>query len=195
MPEHAIQHIAALTDARHPAASSMNINAAPVLVIERIAAVADSPSLVLLASCNRHLWQCIRGLQHYWKQRYMQEHPLEDDEELSWLRWYIKTLRASGLLASSASDGDIDWFRAYCHRHACDANGFKNDPKRVKDVEEVTVRSKSRDIVLDPVLHHTILISSSTASQGEDRSVIDTGANIQYMTLTLTATPASVNAS
>ncbi|RKP23669.1 hypothetical protein SYNPS1DRAFT_30577 [Syncephalis pseudoplumigaleata] len=121
----------------------------PQLVIECIAAYADTASLIVLASCCRQLWQGVRDLQHYWKQRYMQEHSFEIDEELSWLRWYITTMRASGLLASSASDDDINWFRAYCHRHACDANLFKNDPKRVKGIKEVTMRSRNRDIVLD----------------------------------------------
>ncbi|RKP24271.1 hypothetical protein SYNPS1DRAFT_29962 [Syncephalis pseudoplumigaleata] len=119
----------------------------PELVVERIATYADTKSLVVLASCNRQ-WNRYISQLRTWKQRYTQEHPLEDDDELSWLRWYIKTLRASATDTSS-DDGDIDWFRAYCHRHACDANWFKNDPKRVKDVKEVTAGSRNRDIVLD----------------------------------------------
>ncbi|RKP27667.1 hypothetical protein SYNPS1DRAFT_26695 [Syncephalis pseudoplumigaleata] len=89
-----------------------------------------------------------------WQQRYREQHSLNDDEEIRWLQWYIKTLYASGLLAPSADDDDcnIDWFRAYCHRRACDANLFKNDPKRVKDIEEAAaLGSRKRAIVLDRI--------------------------------------------
>ncbi|RKP25973.1 hypothetical protein SYNPS1DRAFT_28309 [Syncephalis pseudoplumigaleata] len=114
----------------------------PELVIERVAVYADTSSLVLLASCNRHLRQCIRRQQRVWQQRYRAQHSLDVDEEMRWLQWHIKTLRPSA---------SIDWFRALCHRRACNANWFKNDPGQLKDVEEVAARSRRRVTVLDRV--------------------------------------------
>ncbi|RKP27820.1 hypothetical protein SYNPS1DRAFT_26552 [Syncephalis pseudoplumigaleata] len=116
------------------------------LVIERIALFADTPALVLLASCNRYLWHCI-GQLYIWQHRYRAHHSLDADEEVRWLRWYMRTLR----LSANGDAVSINWFRAYCHRRACDANWFKNDPGRVRSVEEMPASSREHVTVLDRV--------------------------------------------
>ncbi|KAI9596169.1 hypothetical protein BDF19DRAFT_422171 [Syncephalis fuscata] len=74
---------------------------------------------------------------------YKQYYNLDDDNEIKWLAWYVKTVRVSKLLASQTkkainitqlSNQYIEWFHAFCYRRANDANWLKDTPYPVKDL-------------------------------------------------------------
>ncbi|KAI8056776.1 hypothetical protein BDF22DRAFT_740281 [Syncephalis plumigaleata] len=128
----------------------------PRLVVERIANYADADSLIAFALCSRELWKTISQLHHWWEQCYQEEYSFNDDREAGWMIWYMKTLRVSGL--SSPLDKEslhkdkyaMNWFRAFCHRRATDANWFKNDPRQLQDIQMDTP-SKHRVAVLQRI--------------------------------------------
>ncbi|KAI9597121.1 hypothetical protein BDF19DRAFT_311770 [Syncephalis fuscata] len=134
----------------------------PILVIGRVAAFADSDSLVLLSCCSKWLRYCVSQHNNIWHQRYRQYYNLADGNEIKWLAWYVKTVRASKLLAlqtkktasiTQLSNQHIEWFHAFCYRRATDANWLKSAPYPVKDLTEEE-SDNTRSIILQRIVYH-----------------------------------------
>ncbi|KAI9597151.1 hypothetical protein BDF19DRAFT_421092 [Syncephalis fuscata] len=134
----------------------------PILVIERVAAFADSDSLVLLSCCSKWLRYCVSQHNNVWHQRYRQYYNLADGNEIKWLAWYVKTVRASRLLTlqtkktvsiTQLNNQHIEWFHAFCYRRATDANWLNDTPYLVKDLVEKELNS-TRSVVLERITYH-----------------------------------------
>ncbi|KAI9592503.1 hypothetical protein BDF19DRAFT_498505 [Syncephalis fuscata] len=136
----------------------------PIVVIGRVAVFADNDTLVLLSCCSKWLRYCVRQHNNLWYQRYKLDYNLAEGNEIKWLAWYVKTVRASKLLAPQAkktvntaqlNSQHIEWFYAFCYRRATDANWLKDTPYPVKDVVEKEP-DNTRSIVLQRIEHYHI---------------------------------------
>ncbi|KAI9593983.1 hypothetical protein BDF19DRAFT_424020 [Syncephalis fuscata] len=133
----------------------------PILVIGRVAIFSDSDSLVLLSCCSKWLQYCISQQNNFWYQRYKQYYNLADDNEIKWLAWYVKIVRAPKLFASQIKktiniarlhNQHIKWFHAFCYRRATEANWLKDTPYPVKDLMEKKLNN-IQYIVLQRIAH------------------------------------------
>jgi hypothetical protein len=139
---------------------------APVPIVERITVYAEDAALVAFAASCRWLWQCASLQQRVWHQRFQKRYSLEDDREMQWLCWYVRTLRLSGLLSPSSqdntdmkrlSDYDINWFRAFCHRRATDARWFNESTYKIREPLEIMPANASLQVLQRiPVKNSTI---------------------------------------